>query len=257
MIKKYCKLAVVVILMIALAGCATIIHGGRQNISIKSNPGGATVTVNKVTVTTPGVIKLSRFEPRMVLRFKKEGYKPAEVILARAVDGWLFGNVLIGGLIGIAIDFATGAAYQLTPKEVNVTLRPLGRGENKISYSKETPIEKEEIEESPGDERVVAVDVLSRPSSYSEYYRIIYKAISKKVTMPKDAPGGAVNVGITILSDGTLQKVEILENSSEETALREAVLKAVKDSAPFPPFPEDIKEGRKAFTIMIEFRQNR
>lgn len=74
--------------------------------------------------------------------------------------------------------------------------------------------------------------------------------------MPKVAQGGAVNVGVTILADGKLENVEILENSSEDIVLREAVIKAVRDSAPFPPFPDDIKEGRKAFTVMIEFRQN-
>ena len=40
--------------------------------------------------------------------------------LMRPLGGWLFGNILIGGLIGIAIDFLTGSAYKLTPTTVDV-----------------------------------------------------------------------------------------------------------------------------------------
>ena len=247
MIRKYYKFIFLSILIITLIGCATIVHGGRQKIPVKSTPSGATVTINKIRVNTPGVIKLSRFEPTAVLRFEKEGYEPVEVTLVRTMDGWIWGNVAIGGIIGVAIDFATGAAYQLSPNQVNVTLKALGYKEARATGPKE------EVKEAPQDRRVVAVDVLSRPSSYSEYYRLVYRTIAKKVVMPQGAPGGAVNVGVTILADGALENVDILGNSSEEMVLREAVIKAVKDS---PPFPDDIKEGRKAFTLMIEFRQN-
>lgn len=275
MIKRYYKFALVIVLMMVLVGCATIVHGGRQKIPVKSDPSGATVSVNRIKVQTPGVINLSRLEPMATLRFEKEGYEPVEITLIRTTDGWLWGNVLFGGIIGIAIDFATGAAYQLSPNQVNVTLKSLGYEEEKKAqtvseqFEKEKAVEEPKVLEEPkvieepkaveesSSDRVVVIDSLSRPSSYSEYYRHVYRTISAKVIMPEGAPGGAVNVGVTILSDGSLENVEILGNSSEETALREAVIKAVKDSAPFPPFPDDIKEGRKAFTVMIEFRQNR
>jgi len=256
MIEKYYKFVFVAVLIIMIVGCATIIHGGRQKIPVRSDPSDAIVSINKIRVNTPGVVNLSRLESMAVLRFEKEGYEPVEVTLVRTTDGWLWGNLFIGGLIGIAIDYATGAAYQLSPNEVNVTLKSLGYKEERATQVKEERIEEKKKEEIPKDDRVVAVDVLSRPSSYSEYYRLVYRTISKNIHMPKVAQGGAVNVGVTILADGKLENVEILENSSEDIVLREAVIKAVRDSAPFPPFPDDIKEGRKAFTVMIEFRQN-
>lgn len=241
MIKLAPKLVLLVILLIALVGCATIIHGGRQNVPINSTPSGATVKVNQITVTTPGVVNLSRSDPACVLRFEKEGYEPVDVTLYRSMDGWIWGNVLIGGIIGIAIDFSTGAAYQLTPNVVNVTLKELGYEEKMAS-------------QGPKDGRVVAVDVLSRPSLYSDYYKLLYQTISNRVVVSENMPSGTVNAGVTLFSDGKLEKVEILENSSQDKSLRDAVIQAVKDSAPFPPFPKDIKEGRKAFTIMIEFK---
>jgi hypothetical protein len=83
----------------------------------------------------------------IVLRFEKEGYRPAEISLKRTTSGWIALNALAGasefanqGLsstgqqaavaAGVAafsfgIDFLTGGAYQLDPARVHVTLEPL------------------------------------------------------------------------------------------------------------------------------------
>ncbi len=107
-----------------LAGCAGIIHGSRQDVRVTSVPSGAVVRVNlnNQATTTPGVLTLNRKEIGYVLTFEKQGYKPVEVSLRRTVDGWLFGNILFGGLIGLVIDFASGSAYKLTPDEVSTVL---------------------------------------------------------------------------------------------------------------------------------------
>jgi len=117
---------VVSVLLIAAltAGCASIIHGSRQDVRVTSVPSGAVVRVNlnNQATTTPGVLTLNRKEIGYVLTFEKQGYKPVEVSLRRTVDGWLFGNILFGGLVGIVIDFASGSAYKLTPDEVSTVL---------------------------------------------------------------------------------------------------------------------------------------
>ncbi len=109
-----------------IVGCATIIHGTKQDIAVSSVPTGAKVIVKGVHMaTTPAVIKLDRKESNIVLRFEKEGYQPVEVALNRSVDAWIAGNIVFGGLIGLAIDFINGAAYKLSPSEVNVVLTEL------------------------------------------------------------------------------------------------------------------------------------
>lgn len=107
-----------------LTGCASIIHGSRQDVRVMSSPSGAVVRVNlnNQATTTPGVLTLNRKEIGYVLTFEKQGYKPVEISLRRTVDGWLFGNILFGGLVGIVIDFASGSAYKLTPDEVSTVL---------------------------------------------------------------------------------------------------------------------------------------
>jgi hypothetical protein len=75
---------------------------------------------------TPVVIELKRKEKNLIVRVEKSGYEPVEIPLVRKADGWIFGNIVFGGLIGLAIDFGTGAAYKLTPEEINATLLKLG-----------------------------------------------------------------------------------------------------------------------------------
>ncbi len=115
------RIITVLVLMMFLSGCCTIMHGKSQEIYLNSTPSGAVVRVNSIATTTPGTITLERTKPHYTLVFEKEGYKSITVELRRTLDGWLFGNIFLGGIIGTAIDFLTGSAYKITPQEVDVT----------------------------------------------------------------------------------------------------------------------------------------
>lgn len=115
---KKLKIALSLSLIFTLTSCATIMHGGKQDIYLSSHPQGAVVRVNNIATTTPGAITLDRKRSCYVLIFEKEGYESVEVQLRRTIDGWFFGNILIGGIIGIVVDFMTGAAYKITPQDV-------------------------------------------------------------------------------------------------------------------------------------------
>lgn len=75
--------------------------------------------------TTPAVIELKRNESNIILHFEKDGYEPVEIVLNRSVDSWIAGNIIFGGLIGLAIDFISGGAYKLSPSEVQAVLADL------------------------------------------------------------------------------------------------------------------------------------
>ncbi len=134
-------------LALLLVGCASIIHGTGQNISVNSVPSDSKVIVKGVhRATTPAVIELKRNESNIILRFEKEGYEPVEVALNRSVDGWIAGNIVFGGFIGLAIDFIDGAAYKLSPSEINAVMTDLKKqGMN--------------LEDMSKDEVVIAVDL--------------------------------------------------------------------------------------------------
>lgn len=112
-------------MVVVLAGCATIMNrGGHQRVLINSEPPGATATIDGViSITTPGEVSLKRNKSHVV-RIEKEGYQPANRMIDNELSGWVFGNILIGGLIGLAIDMGTGAAFKLDPDTINVTLSP-------------------------------------------------------------------------------------------------------------------------------------
>ena len=105
-----------------LAGCASIIHGGSQKVGITSEPIGAEVTIdNKPHGATPLVAKLARKDNHMG-RIEMAGYEPLELTLTRDISGWFWGNIGFGGIIGMAIDAASGSMYKLTPEQVAGTL---------------------------------------------------------------------------------------------------------------------------------------
>lgn len=109
-----------------LTGCATIMDGSKQTVAFSSNPSNATVTVDgKVLGNTPLTEDLSKKDKHTV-RINLNGYLPYEMTMTRKTNGWVWGNLVFGGLIGLAIDATTGAMYNLTPDQVNAELRKQG-----------------------------------------------------------------------------------------------------------------------------------
>mgnify|MGYP006975219249 FL=1 len=51
-----------------------------------------------------------------------DGYEPFAMNLTRGVSGWVAGNIIFGGLIGLAVDAITVGMYKLTPDQVSATL---------------------------------------------------------------------------------------------------------------------------------------
>lgn len=81
--------------------------------------------------TTPITVTLKKgrgyFKPETyVVRFTKEGFQAREVVVRGEVNGWYFGNIIFGGLIGLlAVDPATGAMYTLKSNGFEATLESM------------------------------------------------------------------------------------------------------------------------------------
>lgn len=119
-------------------GCASIVHSGNRLISINTDPPGATASIRKAGGTaiddvvvvnkTPCTVSL---DPRggyfrgqsYTLRLELAGYETAEVQLTPKMSGWYWGNIIIGGLIGmLAVDPATGAMWNIAPDKIDQKL---------------------------------------------------------------------------------------------------------------------------------------
>jgi uncharacterized protein YceK len=108
--------------LLLMTGCATIIHGTRQDVGISSTPAGAFVTIDNLqSGTTPVFSKLRRKENHVV-RISLPGYQPMDLTLTSSVSGWVWGNLAIGGLVGLAVDAISGGMYKLSPSELSAAL---------------------------------------------------------------------------------------------------------------------------------------
>jgi PEGA domain len=113
-------------------GCASVTRGTTENISIATTPSGATAEITGLEIptacVTPCVVQAKR-NADITVTINKEGYAPLTIPLTKEIPGagaaGFAGNLLAGGLIGMGVDAATGAAQDHKPNPVIVTLQPL------------------------------------------------------------------------------------------------------------------------------------
>lgn len=99
-----------------LAGCATIIEGTTQPVSVNTTPqDGAkcTLTNSEGTwyVTTPGSTTVHKTKNDLTVDCTKDGFAGGHTVAQSHFGAATAGNVIAGGVIGIGIDAASGANY--------------------------------------------------------------------------------------------------------------------------------------------------
>ncbi|MEI2384017.1 translation initiation factor 2 [Breoghania sp. JC706] len=107
-----------------LAACGTVTRGTEEQVSFHSNPDGAKAqTTLGLACTTPCTLDIPRKKTFQVT-MTKEGYEAQTVDVKTEVSGGgaagVAGNVLLGGVIGVGVDMATGAALNHAPNPVFV-----------------------------------------------------------------------------------------------------------------------------------------
>jgi hypothetical protein len=115
MFKSVLVVAGSAIVFASIAGCATITKGTTQAITLDT-PGAAgsqctltSSTVGKMTVITPATVTLDKGQDNIKVSCKKECYSEGVGIISSNVEGMAAGNILVGGVIGLGIDAASGA----------------------------------------------------------------------------------------------------------------------------------------------------
>lgn len=120
--------------VLALSGCASIVSKSDALVGFRSTPPDATVEViNKAGVSvfkgvTPTSTTLSKrrgfFQGETyAVVYTKPNFDDQRFILDTQVSGWYFGNILLGGLIGMLIvDPATGAMWSFDRDGIDANL---------------------------------------------------------------------------------------------------------------------------------------
>ncbi|WP_439894543.1 hypothetical protein ACTACV_14060 [Pseudomonas syringae] len=127
------KISIIAIAAFAVTGCASIVSDSKYPVAVTSSPSGAAYEIfNESGVSvrsgvTPDEVTLRAgagyFDgEKYTVTYRKDGYTSSTQTLESGIDGWYWGNIVIGGLIGMLIvDPATGAMYTL-PEKINSTL---------------------------------------------------------------------------------------------------------------------------------------
>ncbi|MBD3264764.1 MAG: TonB family protein [Candidatus Omnitrophica bacterium] len=128
--------------------------------------------------------------------------------------------------------------------------------DDKVKLSKPETIEKDIksiiLSEAPIDK------ALEKNPAYMDYYRLIREKIRSNSYSNYDTKSeGEVLVSFLIIKDGSLKKVSIDSKSIPSNELKQIALRSVRDSAPFPEFPQDLQNySHLKFNVSIYFKNN-
>lgn len=111
---KLGTIAALVAAGVAVSGCASIIKGTSQSIVVTSPPvtGAYCILSSKEgnwPIYTPSAVTVDKSKEDILVHCTKPGYQDASASIPSDFQGWTLGNIVLGGLIGVGVDAATGA----------------------------------------------------------------------------------------------------------------------------------------------------
>jgi hypothetical protein len=206
-------LVIVSLASLQLSGCASITGGTQQSISVETKkdasavPGAECEIINgkgKWFISTPGSAQIQRSNDPLLITCNKSGFDTGRASVESIVRAGMAGNFIFGGLIGAAIDHASGAGYDY-PNLVQVFM---GQS-NVLSYNYETG-------SAPN-------SVISRPAQTDGNNVSSSNQLTSPATMAASTANSSPRITNLILSaDGTTTPQSSGPSSSAEMAKMEA-----------------------------------
>ncbi|ODT98937.1 MAG: hypothetical protein ABS83_03360 [Rhodospirillales bacterium SCN 65-16] len=123
------RLVAVMALGFVASACATVVGGTTQDVLVESQPPGAECKVDRlganigVVKPTPGRVNIARSKDNVIVSCTQEGYEQSNEVLVSSFTGATVGNLLLGGLVGVVVDAASGANNKY-PDRVLIVLTP-------------------------------------------------------------------------------------------------------------------------------------
>ena len=133
---KTARTAAIFIALALNTGCASIVSKSKYPVSITTEPTAAKIEIKD----QDGIVRFAGTSPttaildagngfftraRYTVTASKDGHNAATFPIQNSIDGWYWGNILFGGLIGLLIvDPITGAMFQIDTPVANMSLAP-------------------------------------------------------------------------------------------------------------------------------------
>jgi hypothetical protein len=118
-----------IIMMAGLAGCASVMSGTSQTLTLDTIPSGADCSLSRKGLVigrvnpTPGGVFVQRTHDDITVSCTKEGYQTGSFVNRSGLEAATLGNVILGGLVGVVIDAASGANNKYDEK-MRIVLAP-------------------------------------------------------------------------------------------------------------------------------------
>lgn len=122
------KIVVLLASCVALASCATITRGTTEAFVVETVPSGAYVRLStgQECTSTPCTFARIPRESEFTVEIRKDGYRTVTANVSHETSGQggagMAGNVILGGVIGMAVDANNGATQDLVPNPLVVHL---------------------------------------------------------------------------------------------------------------------------------------
>lgn len=123
-------IATLLITTLLLNGCASIIHNKPSWLSVETDPNNIEIKLYAINTgevikkTSPFRIELDKSSDYK-LTVETPNYQSEEIILRRKITGWFWGNILIGWIVGFAIDAFTHNMWDHNQHLVKLDLKSL------------------------------------------------------------------------------------------------------------------------------------
>ena len=107
--------------MLLSSGCATIVKGSSQTLMVDTKPPGATCVFDRkgekigAVNPTPGSLVVEKSGEAIAVSCTKEGFQESSATLSAEFQPMTLGNILLGGVIGLIVDAASGAVAEYKP----------------------------------------------------------------------------------------------------------------------------------------------
>ncbi len=116
-------------LLLVLGACATIIEGTDQTVTVLTEPPNAVCTLSRdgsvvaVANPTPGTVSIEKSKDNISIVCEKDRYFNGAASLSSDFQAMTFGNIILGGVIGVVIDASSGVMNEY-PESVTIVLVP-------------------------------------------------------------------------------------------------------------------------------------
>jgi len=153
------------VLSLFVSGCASVMSGTDQDIAVHTNPEGAECVLTREgqllrKVETPQTVRVSKLKHDIYVTCNKDGFHESTAHVNSGIQGSVFGNILLGGGIGWAVDSARGADNKYADV-VTVTMVPMAQAapetvkvdpNGKVTVLDAEDVAEEAIEETASEE---------------------------------------------------------------------------------------------------------